>query len=83
MSISVWMAGPSSPLARAMKRKRLSNKKLNELCGKHGIDGTAMRRFAEGHGRPTPWLAKAIADMFGSTVEELFPVVDEEVVDDA
>lgn len=77
MPPSYWTAAPApaTPLARAIKRSRLSGNKLTEACEKHGIgiDHAALRAYASGERTPAPWLAQAIADMFGGAVEDLFP----------
>jgi hypothetical protein len=64
---------PATPLAAAMRRSRLRGGKLDDALKKHGIDRAALRSYATGRRTPAPWLARAIADMFGGAVEDLFP----------
>lgn len=62
-----------TPLGQAITRSRLSGQKLDALCAQIGISRGNLLEYAAGKGRPAPWLARAIAEAFDATVEELFP----------
>lgn len=57
-------------LAERRFNEGLSPEELGEKCG---IAGQTIRRIEDGATRPTPRVAKKLADHFNVTASELFP----------
>jgi transcriptional regulator with XRE-family HTH domain len=58
----------------------LSPEELGKECR---VSGHTIRRIEDGATRPTPRVAKKLADHFGVTASELFPPVDKTGLEDS